>query len=345
MNAIEEAWVLLKQEKVNTRGLPERGTVTETGLTAYPVMTRPSKNEPQYTPLDDFPILSDKVEVFRNISPSPFLSPGFIGSDRVQDRGVLSVMPYMQKPGHKPRQHTAAVANAFPLRDARMRRAAKQRGSISIDVGSEKRPRRGQHMMSSGRMTLPEMMRLFGGEHPESILGMDSRIVLGRNKFGDAAMFMRTPSGGLQELPYVAYTWADLKDPNVRGRERWDKNNLAFRTDDPTPWRVNEGFTFPEGEKLVTGSIDPILRIPDPTSPSGYIQYTDRRGHTYAGVPIPPRFKVGRGVATGAHGLYFDPADIADADSWNILEQALGGNIVQRSEDAVDVAWLIIKMD
>ena len=200
-------------------------------------------------------------------------------------------------------------------------------------------------MMSRGRMTLPEMMRLFGGEHPESILGMDSRIVLGRNKFGDAAMFMRTPSGGLQELPYVAYTWADLKDPNVRGKARWGGENLAFRTDDPTPWRVNEGFTFPEGEKLVTGSIDPILRIPDPTSPSGYIQYTDRLGHTYAGVPIPPRFKVGRGVATGAHGLYFDPADIADADSWNILEQALGGNIVQRSEDAVDVAWLIIKMD
>ena len=200
-------------------------------------------------------------------------------------------------------------------------------------------------MMSRGRMTLPEMMRLFGGEHPESILGMDSRIVLGRNKFGDAVLAMRNPSGGFQELPYVAYTWADLKDPNVRGKARWGGENLAFRTDDPTPWRVNEGFTFPEGEKLVTGSIDPILRIPDPTSPSGYIQYTDRLGHTYAGVPIPPRFKVGRGVATGAHGLYFDPADIADADSWNILEQALGGNIVQRSEDAVDVAWLIIKMD
>lgn len=341
MNAAEEAWVLLKQEKTNQRGLPERGTVTETGLTAYPVMTDNRKN----TPLDDFPITSDEVEVFRNISSSPFLSPGFIGNDRVQDRGVLSVMPRMRGMDGKTAFRTAAVANAFPLRDAYMKRAGKQRGSISIDVGSKTRPKRGQHMVSRGRMTLPEMMRLFGGEHPESILGMDPRIVLGRNRFGDAAMFMRTPSGGLQELPYVAYTWADLIDPNVRGKERWDKENLAFRTDDPTPWRTNKGFTFPAGEKLVTGSIDPILRIPDPTSPSGYIQYTDRLGHTYAGVPIPPRFKVGRGVATGAHGLYFDPADIADADSWNILEQALGGNIVQRSEDAVDVAWLIIKMD
>lgn len=341
MNAVEEAWVLLKQEKTNPRGLPERGTVTETGLTAYPVMTDNRKN----IPLDDFPITSDEVEVFRNISQSPFLSPGFIGSDRVQDRGVLSVMPKMRNLKGDTAFRTAAVANAFPLRDARMRRMPKQRGSISIDVGSQKRPRRGQHMMSRGRMTLPEMMRLFGGEHPESILGMDPRIVLRRNEFGDAVLAMRTPSGGFQELPYVAYTWADLKDPNVRGKARWGGENLAFRTDDPTPWRVNEGFTFPEGEKLVTGSIDPILRIPDPTSPSGYIQYTDRLGHTYAGVPIPPRFKVGRGVATGAHGLYFDPADIADADSWNILEQALGGNIVQRSEDAVDVAWLIIKMD
>ena len=152
MNAVEEAWVLLKQEKTNTRGLPERGTVTETGLTAYPVMTDNRKN----IPLDDFPITSDEVEVFRNISQSPFLSPGFIGSDRVQDRGVLSVMPKMRNLKGDTAFRTAAVANAFPLRDARMRRMPKQRGSISIDVGSQKRPRRGQHMMSRGRMTPPK---------------------------------------------------------------------------------------------------------------------------------------------------------------------------------------------
>ena len=51
-----------------------------------------------------------------------------------------------------------------------------------------------------------------------------------------------------------------------------------------------------------------------------YIEFTDPTGYTHEGIPVPTelsmdeRSGLGRGIATGSHGLYFDPNDLVGSE-------------------------------
>lgn len=367
-NAVEKAWSLLKQRDYPSRQRTERGVANVDGVIAYPTGPKGGSLKIDQD-LPENTRAPDAMGVFRNISNPAFYAPGKMPDGSVRDdAAVLSL--------EQPRGTTIAVANAVPMLNPRFNRrwgaprwgddvwwTGEDPSIIDPKTGKPKkvksgwgqarsivtapgrgRPWRSRHMNTEGELPRELIRRLMQGEDPTRLIEIADGFFLSRNQFGDAVVNYRRPDGLVVPAPYVSYNWADLVNPRLPASEgRFDLPNLKFRQDHPTPWRAAQGHIVPEGIS-VTGSVDPLLRIPVGGVGPQHIQYTDRSGHTFAGVPIPPRFAVSRGIATGAHGLYFNPQDILP-ESRDIFSQAIGGNIVQYSDDALDSAWLIIKMD
>ena len=329
----------------NERDRVDLGTVSTDGVIAYPLE---SKKNRELRDLKESGFTWGRphnVEAFRNIDINvPHIAPG-INQHTGQVRpntGVLSVL--------RGGQETIGIANALPLRDPFFRvNENKQRDAWlgRKQKGTDERgnANRTAHMWTAGDLTPDELQQLYSGDRtPMDILGMDELMQLRRNQAGDAMM-----SFGEGEAPRFGYTVYDIKDNTLPPKQKWKPSQrLPLREDFGMPWRdARKGG--------VSGSVDPLLQIPIEWSDFKrnrpdqlYVEYKDpRSGYTFNGVPVPLSLTGGnnfdqsalsRGVATGTHGLYFDPNDLTGFgdELWN---SALSGDIIRRSMDIFKAAW------
>ena len=327
--------------KGNRRDRVDLGTVDPYGVIAYPVeddkgnlnldrMAQQRVGRPH------------NIEAFRNINMSaPHFAPGMIASTGQQrdNTGILSVQR-----GNK----TMAVANALPMRspffrvDANKQRQAWQgRPKPGGQVGNANR---NAHMWTAGDLGQDELNSLFSGEKtPQEILGMGEQLKLGRNNFGDMMMGWQDEQGVI-EAPRFSYSVYDMKDPSLPHKQKWKKENRIMRPDVSMPWRDATSGS-------VSGSVDPLLQIPlnspwtdqSPTREGQrYVEYVDpRNNYRHEGIPVPRALAadyekpgLSRGIATGTHGLYFDPRDLTSAGR-ELWDSGLSGDILQLSFDKI----------
>ena len=336
----------------NKRGRPELGIVDPSGIVAYPVTNR--KNEEssvnRFKNLRDVERGSDydrsrqkrNISGFRNVSQSPFLSPGF---DRTtgqmkNDRAIISIEGTPAGRGSDGKlfdNQTIGVSNVIPMNDPR----------FIIQTPAQKKAfeeNRQRLAFGAGRSSPEEIGGLFSGV----LEGLGSEFQLVRNKFGDAELVDMQG----KELPSIAFDIYDLIDHTIsNSKKRWAKNNRRFRTDTGQVWRD----TYP---KRVTGSVDPVLRLPNEffmeelgdTFQDRWINHTDREGHTYRGVPIPSNFAPNKGelgldrAILTTRGFHFLP-EWANNRFQPILDAAMVGDVIRSEEDCFNDAWDVMKID
>jgi hypothetical protein len=341
MTAFNQAFDLVLK---NERDRVDLGTVSTDGVIAYPLE---SKKNRELRDLKEGGFSWGRphnVEAFRNIDINvPHIAPGLnLHTGQIRpNTGVLSIL--------RGGQETIGIANALPLRDPFFRvNENKQRDAWlgrKVAGGERGNANRTAHLWTAGELTPDELQQLYSGDRtPMDILGMHEEMKLGRNQAGDAMMAM-----GSWEAPRFGYTVYDIKDPTLPPKQKWKPSQrLPLRQDFGMPWRdARRGG--------VSGSVDPLLQIPigwsdfQATRPDQrYVEYTDpRSGYTFDGIPVPLSLTAGndfsvsaldRGIATGTHGLYFDPNDLTTAGK-ELWDTALTGDIIRRSMDIFKAAW------
>lgn len=339
----EKAWY--DNLKRNKRDRPELGTVSLTGTTAYPLEDMKGNLN-----MDKFGTYRvgrpHNIEAFRNIdAQSLHLNPGMIGGDPANIRphtGALSVMR-QSKP--------IAIANVLPLKDPFFRLDEKaQRSAFLGNPERGRKANRTAHMWTAGDLSPEELEELIRGDKtPQQILGMRENLVLDRNPYGDAMLSWDYGGGQTMEAPRIAYEVYDLMDKNLPHSQKWKRENRAMREDVAPPFREDRGH-------LVSGSVDPLLRIPlafaDAFNPKlreqsqggRYVEWVNpKSGYRYEGIPVPLSITgdyskpfVSRGIATGTHGLYFDPIDMSN-EGRELWQNALSGDIFQLAWESLQI--------
>ncbi|MAN61148.1 MAG: hypothetical protein CMI60_04290 [Parvibaculum sp.] len=342
MTAFNQAFDLVLK---NERDRVDLGTVSTDGVIAYPLE---SKKNRELRDLKEGGFTWGRphnVEAFRNIDINvPHIAPGLnLHTGQIRpNTGVLSIL--------RGGQETIGIANALPLRNPFFRVNENKQmdawlGRKQKNTDARGNANRTAHMWTAGDLTPDELQQLYSGERtPMDILGMHEEMQLGRNQAGDAMMAM-----GSWEAPRFGYTVYDIKDSSLPPKQKWKPSQrLPLRQDFGMPWREAR-------RGGVSGSVDPLLQIPigwsdfQPNRPGQrYVEYTDpRSGYTFDGIPVPLSLTAGndfsvsaldRGIATGTHGLYFDPNDLTTAGR-ELWDTALTGDIIRRSMDIFKAAW------
>ena len=209
-------------------------------------------------------------------------------------------------------------------------------------------------MWSAGDLSREDLDDLIAGKKtPQQILGMNERLKMGRNEFGDALMFFETgmPEMPTIEAPRFGYSVYDLLDTTLPNKDKWKLENRKYRPDVPPPFREARGHS-------VSGSVDPMIQIPlamagdeapelaRQSQGGRYVEWVNPAdGYRYEGVPLPLSLvldgsytepAVSRGIATGTHGLYFDPNDLTGAGR-EMWDAALTGDIVRRAIKTLEI--------
>lgn len=332
MGVFDDTWQQLLQQR-NKRDRIDLGTVSMDGLTAYPVeMTGDGGLREMRGGFDTG--RPHNIEGFRNIDiNAPHISPGIIQStgEIRPDTGVLSILTGGQK--------IMGIANMLPLREPFFRLNENKQADAYL---GRKKPdstrgnaNRTAHLWAAGNLLESELKDLYAGRSPLDILDMHSDLQLGRNPAGDAALSF---AGG--EAPRFGYKVYDILDNTLGPKEKWkQKQRLPLRQDFGQPWR-------PPRSHGVSGSVDPLLQIPlswTDIAPDRegqmYVEYTEPGGYRQEGIPVPLSLTAGndysvpaltRGIATGTHGMYFDPNDLTSA-GLELWDAAMTGDIIRRS--------------
>ena len=337
--AFAQAWSSIEKSKEdrdrNTRDYVELGRSDPYGVVAYPLGS--SDNELRMDAWRNYrKPRPHNIEAFRNISRAPHYGPGYMDDGTFRtDTGVLSVE----------RGVPIAIANALPIEDPFFRlNQNKQRDAWHGSKSSKGRANRTAHMWAAGNLSREQLENYITGDmSPNEVVGMTDDLMLMRNPYGDTMMSWITGQGDdidLVQAPRYSYTVYDIMNNTLPYKDKWKpENRLPLRDDIAYPWRDKRSFR-------VTGSVDPLLQIPlewsdmQPTREGQkYIEFTDPTGYTHEGIPVPTelsmdeRSGLGRGIATGSHGLYFDPNDLVGSgkEIWN---EAMTGDIVRRSLDS-----------
>lgn len=333
----------------NKRGRPELGVVDPLGMVAYPVTNKKNIESSvnrfrNIRPVDRSSDEYDRsegtynVSGFRNVSNPPFLSPGFDRGEKKIDRAIISLEGTpagRDSEGKLFDRQTLGVSNVIPMDDPR----------FIIETAAQKRAMTGprQRLAFGAGESSPEVHgNLFSGV----LEGLGSEFQLVRNKYGDAELVDMEGN----ELPSITFNIYDLIDKTIaNSRKRWARNNREYRTDTGQVWRD----TFPE---KVTGSIDPLLRLPNEFFmeelgdgfEDRWINHTDDLGYTYEGVPIPSNFAVNEGdlgldrAVLTSRGFHFLP-EWANNRFQPILDAAMVGDVIRSEEDCFEDAWSVAK--
>ncbi len=252
--------------------------------------------------------------------------------------GMLSLQRNIRSPAGKRRMQTLGATNILPLLNPRVQIDRKKQVAA---MGGDKN----EHLWSAGDLDQDRMLNLLSGDE-ELDLGMEG-VSVARGPFGDA-MVMDDKTG--LPLPHLAYSVFDLKDP-AKTKGRWRPDNRLFRdVDAGQDWR--ETITGPKNkEGRITGSIDPVLRIPVPLEGGGVgiPRFTDDSGYRFEGIPVPMNFAahegelgLERGVSTGSKGIFFRPEDLTDAGR-DVFDTARRGDVIRLSGDSFEDAWDLAK--
>ena len=355
----EKAWY--DSLKRNKRDRPELGTVSLTGVTAYPTVDQKGIFYDGEMSGGFKTGRKHNLEAFRNIdSGAKHLSPGLIAltGETRPDTGILSVERKVRNPEGKSVGKTIAVANALPLNDPFFRvdqgaQRSAYEGKPPTNTSKGRNPNRTAHMWTAGDLSREQLDALISGEKtPTEILGITNQLAMSRNDFGDALYSWRTGHPQVPEIeaPRFAYEVYDLMDKNLPHSKKWKMENRIMRPDVPPPFREARGHT-------VSGSVDPLLRIPlsflgddqkglaRQSRGGRYIEWTNPKNpsYRYEGIPVPlsltgdyKRPAISRGISTGTHGLYFDPNDLTGAgqELWNA---AMSGDIIRRALESIQI--------
>ena len=277
----------------------------------------------------------------RRALPNPTLTgEGDLMATGIGGPGMFSVQRNVLTPSGKNRRLTTLGATNFmPLLNPRVQvNRKKQVASWPAE--------KNEHLWMAGDYDHDSLQALIDPEADLDLLGMED-ISLQRGPKGHAVvMDERT---GLP-LPHLSYTVYDLLDPTISGKTRWKKENRDYRdVDAGQDWRETVVGPSKIGGK-VTGSIDPILRIPQRSGAGvGVPRYTDETNYRFHGIPVPPNFAahegelgIRRGIATPGKGLFFRPEDLTDAGR-DVFETAKRGDVIRLSGDSFEDAWDLAK--
>ena len=252
--------------------------------------------------------------------------------------GMLSLQRNIRAPSGARRMATIGATNVLPLLNPRVQIDRKKQVAA---MGGDKN----EHLWSAGDLDQDRMLNLLSGDE-ELDLGMEG-VSVARGPFGDA-MIMDDKTG--LPLPHIAYSVFDLKDPTKK-EGRWRDDNRRFRpVDAGQDWR--ETITGPKNKKgEVTGSIDPVLRIPIALEGGGVgiPRFTDDSDYRFEGIPVPMNLAphegelgLERGISTGSKGIFFRPEDLTDAGR-DVFDTAMRGDVIRLSGDSFEDAWELLK--
>lgn len=355
----EKAWY--DNLKRNKRDRPELGTVSQTGVTAYPTVDMEGIYYDGEMSGGFKTGRKHNLEAFRNIdSGAKHLSPGLMAAtgETRPDTGILSVERKVRNPKGKSVGKTIAVANALPLNDPFFRvdqgaQRSAYEGKPPSNTSKGRNPNRTAHMWTAGDLSREQLDSLISGEKtPTEILGITNQLAMSRNDFGDALYSWKTGHPQVPEIeaPRFSYEVYDLMDKNLPHSKKWKMENRIMRPDVPPPFREARGHS-------VSGSVDPLLRIPlsflgddqkglaRQSQGGRYVEWSnpENPSYRYEGIPVPlsltgdfKRPAVSRGISTGTHGLYFDPNDLTGAgqELWNA---AMSGDIIRRALESIQI--------
>ena len=347
----EKAWY----DHLNTqdRDRPELGTVSLDGVTAYPLENMENELNTYREDWRNYPSGEKKerpfnISAFRNLANAGHIAPGRLpNGDIRRDTGVLTVKRNFPKIGDS----LTSIANFLPLRDPHfdVNRTAQRNAYVLREKDKRKNPTRTEHLWSRGSLEHQELMDLIEGKRtPQEILGMNEKMVMARNQFGDASMAWNEGGQNI-EAPRFGYDVYDIKDHSL-GKNRFKFDNRIYRDDAGQPFRDKLPYR-------VSGSVDPLLKIPlqfaqreapervrDSIQHGGgkYLEHVDPSGHRFEGVPVPMSLTgnqnpaLSRGITTGTHGLYFDPHDLTNA-GLEIWDAALSGDVIRRALESLQI--------